>query len=295
MATTRKHTAISLHLGLNAVDPAAYSGWDGLLDACEFDAKDMQSIAVSRGIKPRTLLTKDATRAKALDAIRGAAKTLKRGDYFLLSYSGHGGQVDDVSGDEDDRQDETWCLYDGQLIDDELYYELGRFAAGVRIFVLSDSCHSGTVVRVAPPEGKPATKPRLMPPSIARKVYEEHRKFYDDLQKAITKKAGKDDVLEPETGPPAAAVSKRLMSISNNFKAQLILISGCQDRQTSGDGPRNGVFTGQLRRVWNDGHFTGNYAQFHARIKAGMPTDQTPNLFSLGNVAKFVLENPFKA
>ena len=36
----------------------------------------------------------------------------------------------DVTGEEDDKKDETWCLFDGQLIDDELYYELSRFAAG---------------------------------------------------------------------------------------------------------------------------------------------------------------------
>ena len=43
---------------------------------------------------------------------------------FPLTFSGHGGQVDDVSRDEDDlgdqadKQDETWCLFDAQLIDD---------------------------------------------------------------------------------------------------------------------------------------------------------------------------------
>ena len=57
----------------------------------------------------------------------------------------------DVWGDEADKQDETWCLYDGQLIDDELYFELSKFAPGVRILVLSDSCHSGTVVRAGRP------------------------------------------------------------------------------------------------------------------------------------------------
>ena len=45
-------------------------------------------------------------------------------------------------------QDETWCIYsDRQLVDDELYSLWAQFAAGVRIFVLSDSCHSGTVLK----------------------------------------------------------------------------------------------------------------------------------------------------
>ena len=36
-----------------------------------------------------------------------------------MSYSGHGGQTPDLNGDEPDRKDETWCLHDGQLIDDD--------------------------------------------------------------------------------------------------------------------------------------------------------------------------------
>ena len=140
-------TGMSLHLGLNAVDPGHYGGWTGDLTACEFDANDMAAVAGAAGMKSTTLLTKAATRAKVRGALRDAAKKLKAGDLFFLSYSGHGGQVPDVSGDEDDKKDETWCLYDGQLIDDELYLDLAAFQKGVRILVLSDSCHSGTVAR----------------------------------------------------------------------------------------------------------------------------------------------------
>jgi hypothetical protein len=39
----------SLHIGLNAVDPKQYSGWDGQLTACEFDANDMQALAKTQG------------------------------------------------------------------------------------------------------------------------------------------------------------------------------------------------------------------------------------------------------
>jgi len=99
--------AMSLHVGLNAVSADAYSGWDGPLAACEFDATDMAAIAKSKRMKSTVLLTKKATRAHVLAAMRSAAKALKSGDLFFLTYSGHGGQVPDVDGDEPDRQDET--------------------------------------------------------------------------------------------------------------------------------------------------------------------------------------------
>jgi len=40
-------TGISLHIGLNYVDPNHYSGWDGKLNAAEYDAKDMFFITKS--------------------------------------------------------------------------------------------------------------------------------------------------------------------------------------------------------------------------------------------------------
>ena len=77
------------------------------------------------------------------------------------------------------------------------------------------------------------------------------------------------------------------------FKPQVILISGCQDNQTSMDGEHNGAFTEQLLKVWNHGAFDGNYASFHARIRARMPASQSPNLFTLGAVGRFLTQQPF--
>ena len=48
-ATTAARTALSVHVGLNAVDPKHYEGWSGELLACEFDAKDMTALAKSSG------------------------------------------------------------------------------------------------------------------------------------------------------------------------------------------------------------------------------------------------------
>ncbi|MEO5770690.1 MAG: caspase family protein [Burkholderiaceae bacterium] len=272
----RKPRALSLHVGLNLVDPKHYAGWSGPLMACEFDANDMASIAKNRGMSSTVLLTKAATRKAVLSALRSAVGKLSRGDLFFLSFSGHGGQVPDSTAapDEDDKQDETWCLYDGQLIDDELYVELGRFAGGVRILVLSDSCHSGTVTR-APPVSMgtqpPGLRSKLMPPEVGRRVYELHQAFYDELQSRVMQAAR-----------PA-----------QKFRPAAILISGCQDNQTSLDGEHNGAFTARLRQVWNGGKFSGPHARLHATIKAGMPASQTPNLFLLGDAAAFMAQQPF--
>ena len=77
------------------------------------------------------------------------------------------------------------------------------------------------------------------------------------------------------------------------LKAAVVLIAACQDNQVALDGDHNGAFTGQLRRIWNGGKFEGTHAQFHARIVAGMPASQTPNLFLLGPAAAFVAQRPF--
>jgi hypothetical protein len=225
--------------------------------------------------------------------MRSAAKALRAGDLFFLTYSGHGGQVPDVSGDEADKQDETWCLYDGELIDDELYFELSRFAAGVRILVLSDSCHSGTVTRAAPPPAATAhERPKMMPAAVAMRTYREHQAFYDKLQLDLAKIAGSARV-DPDTALAHVAASGRLTAIVKKFNPAVVLISGCQDNQTSMDGDHNGAFTEQLLKVWNQGKFDGNYGSFHTRIKAAMPASQSPNLFTLGEAGVFLAQTPF--
>jgi hypothetical protein len=254
-------TGASLHIGLNAVDPKHYSGWDGQLTACEFDANDMRALAKKQGFRKVTKrLTKRATRNRVLADIKAAAAKLKRNDIFFLTYSGHGGQVPNTGNDfEPDGFDETWCLYDGELIDDELYAALNQFAAGVRIFVLSDSCHSGTVLRDAhfSALGVAPVRPRMMPRDIALRVYMDHQNFYDKLQQR-----GAD----PRT----------------KMRATGLLISGCQDNQTSADGDRNGLFTQTLLAVWKNGKFKGDYRGFQKSIVKLMPPTQTPNYFTIG-------------
>jgi hypothetical protein len=272
---------VSLHIGLNSVDKAAYGGWDGQLVACENDARSMESLTSSLGYRAQDLITDRATSAAVLRAIEAAAKDLEKGDIFVLTYSGHGGQVPDTNGDEVDGKDETWVLYDRQLVDDELHELYTRFKPGVRILVLSDSCHSGTVTRalyeqIAPLEVKAGMRaqstirPKMIPREVANEVYNRNKAEYERIQ-AKTKGA-------TDKSPDAT----------------VILISGCQDNQLSSDGDVNGLFTEKLLQVWNRGEFRQDYRKFQRAIKQKMPPSQQPNYFVVGAVdGAFEHQRPF--
>ena len=198
----------------------------------------------------------------------------------------------DVTGEEPDKRDETWCLFDSQLIDDELYFELAKFASGVRILVLSDSCHSGTVTRDAMAPGIGGQRSRMMPPDVAEVTYEQNKDFYDGVQRGIAKATKKSQ--DPDSVLAALELDPRLSAVASKFKPAAILISGCQDNQTSLDGDPNGAFTGALLKVWKNGTFVGDYSRFHKQIVRELPASQTPNLFPLGAAGRFLKQQPFR-
>ncbi len=268
---------MSLHIGINRVDPGHYQGWDGELKACEFDAKDMTKIATAKKLSTNQLLTANATSSNMIQAMRDASRKLKTGDIFFLTYSGHGGQVPDTNGDDEDGKDETWVLYDRQLVDDELYSLFGQFEPGVRIFMLSDSCHSGTVARAVYENLSTALSTgglrsfrenstfttgvgprfRTVPEDILQKTYNKNKKLYDDIQ---------------HYSPDGDKLT---------VGASVILISGCKDNQYSSDGDKNGLFTETFLKVWNKGTFN-SYKSLYSQISKQMTPWQSPNYFKVG-------------
>jgi len=280
-----KPKGISLHIGLNRVDPIHYAGWKGELVACENAARDMETIAKAQGFVTQCLLMKTATSSAVLDAIEKRAKELVEDDYFLLTYSGLGGQINDVNNDEPDGLDETWVLYDRELIDDELYAMWSRFRPGVRISVLSDSCHSGTMTkamflnpasflphlerRVRASTG-PSLRPKFLPPDVQSKIYKERATLYD----AIRQKTPRREKV--------------------NVECSVILISACQDNQVAMDGTKNGLFTETLLKVWDKGGFTGGCHHFRSEIAGFMPPTQSPKYTIVGHRERaFEHQRPF--
>jgi hypothetical protein len=291
-----------LTVGLNHIDASTY-GDPGNLNACENDARDMAALAEKVGFTGKTLLTKSATSAAVLAELSHAATTLQSGDILLLTYSGHGGQVGDITGDEPDGLDETWCLYDRQLVDDELYAMWAKFEVGVRIFVLSDSCHSGSVTKalMRTLHNKALDFALQSDQDIARTFNEVNSKL------ALTMPTGRVKALpfeltwqmylkNKEMYDSLQFVSGAKKDLKAMIGANVLLISGCQDNQLSLDGSQNSVFTEAIKYIWSDGAaFKGNYKDFYnAVIRRPMPPNQTPDYSVVGATnPAFEAQRPF--
>jgi metacaspase-1 len=155
-------TGISLHIGINQYNHHTYRELHRIrlahLHTPANDAQAYLAVAQRFGFKPAIFINEKATAENMLKGIEVAARSLRKGDIFFLSFSGHGGKMLDKDGDEKqhdyegyqpDAYDETWCLYDQMVADDELYSLFKRFGPGVRILVVADSCHSGTSIKNA--------------------------------------------------------------------------------------------------------------------------------------------------
>jgi hypothetical protein len=264
----------SIHIGLVSVDPDHYNGWDGTLIACENDAHALQEIAMANGFVPKLFLTSQASRDNVIKAIQESADELNSGDILWISYSGHGGQIRDFSRDEDDGADETWALYDGELIDDELYFYWSKFDPGVRILVTSDSCHSGSMLRDMTSDSAALTENdlsyRFIPFDINYKTFLRNEAFYKEI-------------------------ISRLPPHTPDIGASVLLISGCQDHQKSLDGWEFGRFTEKMLDIWNNGKFDGDYQEFHQKIRRKMPRSQQPNFMAVGQPHDlFLSQKPFQ-
>lgn len=137
-----------LGIALERVNPDYYQGWDGYLAGTIPDAKLFENELTNRGYQSELVLTENATLENIVRKFEEYSQKVQRGDTLVILYSGHGGYYKDDNGDERDGRDETWCLYDGELLDDRIWEMLQKFQRGVRLLMFSDSCYSGTAYKV---------------------------------------------------------------------------------------------------------------------------------------------------
>jgi hypothetical protein len=245
-----------------------YKGSSNDLRGCVNDAKDWADVIKLKGFKnPEMFLDKHAT----IKAVTGAWKKILQeavaGDKVFLSYSGHGSHMPDRNGDEADGRDECLVLYDGYLNDDEIRKIFAMKKEGVKLFFVSDSCHSGTVTRsflntMANEEYYSA--PRFLPPE-------------DDM-----------DAARLDSLPLA---SKALGSPEESDMNH-VLLSGCLPTEYSYDARIGGKYRGAMsffatKIIRENPDIT--YAEFYKKLQKDLPSrryPQTPQLEGTGKNQK---------
>jgi Caspase domain len=160
--SNKKSRGYSIHIGLNDLQLHYPSLGLYPLKSCRNDAREMVKIAKDQGfnemlIGERNIFLNDfqeanrATSQNVKKYFADAAKTMESGDILLITFSGHGVQVDELTNEKSitkelDGQNETWCLWNRPFFDIEIYECLTDFENGVTVIIVSDSCHSGTIV-----------------------------------------------------------------------------------------------------------------------------------------------------
>ncbi|GAB4487403.1 MAG: caspase family protein [Thermodesulfovibrionales bacterium] len=247
-----------------------YPGTGSDLSGCVNDVKDWAAALRDRGYSVEKMLNKEATGKAIRNEIRALVGSAKSGDSIVIQYSGHGSFVPDKDGDEPDGTDECICPYDigskGPITDDELFDLYSSRRPDVKLLVISDSCHSGTVARFAPittpatmkGRGAPRRKVRFLPPAAY-------------LSKKDMARLG-DRRQRRAASPPGRYAA--------------LLMAGCQDTEYSYDayfqGRPNGAFTFVALRELATLKSGATYRDWYNAIRTALPSQQypqSPNLY----------------
>jgi hypothetical protein len=249
------------------------------LQGCVNDIEDVKAQVLNKegfsAANISSLTDKKATRNAILEGLKKLVADGKPGDFLYFHYSGHGAQIPDTNGDETDGQDEILCPTDlavsnntltNAVVDDEIQTILGNLKPGVGFLMVADSCHSGTIDRSIGFSRKGNIRTMQLPRGL-------------------------------RNGTPM--LYNR--TLQNAFKANVsagkyVIISGCQDDQTSADANINNRYNGAATYYFLDAYKKGGanqtWSDLHKQMVAGLTAnnyEQRPVLIGPGNVKVFTI------
>jgi len=243
----------ALLIGIN------YFGSKNQLNGCINDANNVKKFLLTQGFQEDNIvmLTDDQklartipTRQNIIDGMNWLVKDARPSSSLWFSYSGHGVQVEDKDGDEDDGFDEAICPLDfetaGFLNDDDMHdIMVSRLPQGVRLTALFDSCHSGTALDLP---YMYSTKGLLKEPNFFKDAGEDLMSTFNAYSKGdqggMIK--GIKGLFNTVVNKDKAQLASEYTKKNNTSPADVISLSGCKDDQTSADAKEQGQSTGAM-------------------------------------------------
>jgi metacaspase-1 len=253
-----------------------YPGTGMDLRGCVNDANDWAAKLTDEKFEVARLLDGDAKKAAMVSGIRALVTGASSGDSLVITFSGHGTYAPDADGEEPDGLDEALCPHDitqGEvLIDDEIHQLFKERAAGVKILLISDSCHSGTVTRSAPAERDATTRARFLPMGNWLKDGQVPR----GANNRPLVRFNPTTTLSPWAGALALGAGSDLLLAGcaegpNNFSYDATI-----------NNRANGAFTYYALKALKSLDVGATYAHWHKKILESLPSasyPQTPQIF----------------
>src|SRR5687768_3917825 len=238
-------------------------GEDNDLKGCVNDAKDWSNLLRNHYdfTDVKQLLDSEATKANILSGLKNLLAGASDGDVLVFTNASHGTYLADEDKDEP-KFDEAICPHDTDsnlLVDDELRELFLNIPKGVRLTVISDSCHSGSVTRVKVNEYR---RNRQLDPKLLNKP----RLTPEEMTKARQNARAQKEKY-PESG------------------MNEILLSGCKSNQTSADAyianDYHGAMSYYAIKAITDAGYNLTYAELHAALLPMLEEenyDQVPQL-----------------
>ena len=233
------HRDVSIHVGVN--HPA---GTFDRLWKSEETAWKLAELSFQAGYRAiHVLCGPQATREAVGTLLAGTARALRPGHTLFVSFSGHGSRVPDDNGDERDCLDETWCLHDGELVDDTLADYWRLMAPGTRALVVADCCFAGGTAR----EGVlPMAWSRVQAPGA-----------WDGPVYRPGRGGGVRGVIQTPVQPVL-----RPPDHDDGIRASVLLLAATSEAQRA----REGVYVRHLLEVWAGGAFRGSFYELHRKV-----------------------------
>lgn len=229
-----------------------YPGVGNDLSECVNDVNDWEQTLSDRGWLVKRLTDGLATRENVLANVKYLLNKANPSDSVLIQFSGHGTQLPDINGDEDDGMDEAICVYDGLVMDDEIWEIMRTYKKpGTALVFVSDSCHSGSMVR-----------------GVATFSTAGRKRFTPAL--AFLAAVGKPNWSRPLIPRAANEDSRRVWPC--------LLLAGCMDNEYSYDAPelKNGAFTYYALSALQRLKPGSLYRDWYAEVRKRLPNSRYP-------------------
>ncbi|KAI9342338.1 caspase domain-containing protein [Obelidium mucronatum] len=261
----------ALLIGIN------YTGTSYALSGCINDAHNLKNFIVqnygySASPESMVMLSEDSKNDKMIPTVKNLiagfqwlVSNTKSGDELFLSYSGHGAQIKDDDGDRASGMDSTLCPLDfltaGQIRSDDVHrYLVAALPQGVKLTVVMDCCHSGTMMEL-PYTYRPDANGKMNPIDMvkegmriaarAKGLFEggfsmnkinDAKNLFEDAQALAAAFSGRGKKAEVDS----QGYKKEAFNENAGAPKQVFCLSGCMDEQTSADTSFNGQASGAL-------------------------------------------------